>query len=313
MRAVWRYAATLAFSCSMASAALAQDAEPGAGLEIGVRYWLSTGETSTSHDASSGTCFGVPCGNPTSTLTYDQLNASSVELYARKRFGEQWFVKGNAGIGVVPNGRLIDQDFVVNQLLVLESVSGLSGKLYYATIDVGREIWKSGNTSVGLFLGYQRWNERLDAYGISNTGNAVLSFPPPLPGDNVPVISNERIWDSARLGVEWRSQRGRTRFQGELAFVPYASYRNEDSHWLRQNTLGPSPNIIATGHGTGYQFEVELRRSYPDFFGLEFGVGYRAWRLASSKGEMTFVGGTFPVVDLGSERQGVTFTVSKTW
>ena len=129
----------------------------------------------------------------------------------------------------------------------------------------------------------------------------------------MPVISNERIWDSARLGVEWRSQRGRTRLQGELAFVPYASYRNEDSHWLRQNTLGPAPNIIATGYGTGYQFEVELRRSYPDLFDLEFGIGYRAWRLASSKGEMTFVGGTFPVVDLVSERQGVTFTVSKTW
>ena len=67
MRAVWRYAATLAFSCSTADAALAQEAAPGAGVEIGVRYWLSTGETSSSHDASGGTCFGVPCGNPTST------------------------------------------------------------------------------------------------------------------------------------------------------------------------------------------------------------------------------------------------------
>ena len=134
-----------------------------------------------------------------------------------------------------------------------------------------------------------------------------------LPGNTVPVISNEQRWDSARLGAEMRSVRGRTRFQAELALIPYAKYRNEDSHWLRQNTLGPAPNIIATGHGRGAQFEFEVRRSFPDFFDLEFGLGYRYWKMESTKGTMTFVGESFPVVDLMSERQGVMFSVTKTW
>ena len=297
-----------------ATAAQAQEPAPSSGLEIGVRYWLSTGETSSSHDASGSICFnGVACGNPTSTLTYDKLDAHTVELYARKNVGEGWFVKGNAGIGAIANGRLIDQDFFVGQVLFLETVSGLTGKLYYGGVDVGREMWRSGNTTFGLFAGYQRWNERLDAYGISNTGDAAFVFVGALPGENVPVISNEQIWDSLRLGVEWNSQRGRTRFQGELALVPYAKYRNEDSHWLRQDSLGAAPNIIAEGHGAGVQLDLELRRSYPDFFGLDFGIGYRLWKLKSTKGEMTFVGQAFPVVDLSSERQGFTFTVSKNW
>src|SRR5262245_15752311 len=119
MRRAWIAAATL----SLASAHAQNAEQPASGWEVGVRYWLSTGETSSSHDASSQSCFGVPCGNPTSTLTYDKLDAHTVELYARKSFGERWFVKGNAGIGVIPNGRLVDQDFVVFQILALESVS----------------------------------------------------------------------------------------------------------------------------------------------------------------------------------------------
>ena len=61
------------------------------------------------------------------------------------------------------------------------------------------------------------------------------------------------------------------------------------------------------------QLDLEVRRSYPDFFGLDFGVGYRLWKLSSTKGDMTFGGETFPVVDLDSKRHGFTFTVAKVW
>lgn len=297
----------LSLQCA-AAGALAQEPEQRR-FEVGVRYWISSGETRSSHDASGA---DPMLGNPTSTLTYDKLGAHTAELYARKGFGERWFVKGNAGIGTISHGRLIDQDFATSQILVFETTSGLNGKLYYGTIDFGREVAKSGNSTLGLFAGYQHWNERLDAYGASNSGDPFFVFTN-LPGNTVPVISNEQMWDSARLGAELRSVRGRTRFHAELALIPYARYRNEDSHWLRQNTLGPAPNIIATGRGSGAQFEVEVRRSYPDFFDLEFALGYRYWKMESNKGTMTLGGESFPVVDLMSERQGVTFSVTKAW
>jgi hypothetical protein len=265
--------------------------------------------TTSSHDASG---LDPTLGNPTSTLTYDKLDSQTVELYARKGFHENWFVKGNVGIGTIPNGRLVDQDFFAGQALFLETVSGLSGKLYYGSVDIGRKIGRSGNSSFGLFVGYHHWNERLDAYGFSNTNQALFVFTQEL-GDNVPVISNEQTWDSLRIGAELTSTRGRTRFQVDLALIPYAKYRNEDSHWLRQDTLGPAPNIIATGRGVGGQLDVEVRRSFPEYFGLELGVGYRYWKLSSTSGTMTFGGNSFTVTELISERQGVTFTVSKVW
>jgi hypothetical protein len=309
-----RFVAVFLILGGAAGGALAQSqpdpaAEAASTLEVGVRYWVSTGKTTSSHDAS-----GVDpiLGNPTSTLTYDKLGAHTAELYARKAFGERAFIKGNVGIGTIPHGEFIDQDFFVGQALFLETTSAATGKLYYGTIDIGRDMWKRGTTTYGLFVGYQRWNERVDAYGLSNTGNALFDFTS-LPGSNVPTVSNEQIWDSARIGLEMKGQRGRTRFQAELALIPYAKYRNEDSHWLRQDTLGPAPNIIATGRGRGAQFEFELRRSYPEFFGLDLGVGYRYWRLDSKSGTMTFGGESFPVVDLSSERQGLMFSATKAW
>lgn len=308
MRKVQRIAAVFASLQCAAGGALAQAPEAHR-LELGVRYWMSTGQTRSSHDAS-----GVDpiLGNPTSTLSYDKLAAHTAELYARKALGERWFVKGNAGIGTITHGRLVDQDFATSQALIFETTSGLDGKLYYGTIDFGREVAKSGNSTFGLFAGYQYWNERLNAYGASNSGDPFFVFTA-LPGNTVPVISNEQMWDSARLGAEMRSVRGRTRFQAEVALIPYARYRNEDSHWLRQDTLGPAPNVIATGQGRGAQFEFEVRRTFPDLFDLEFGLGYRYWKMESTKGTMTFGGGSFPVVDLMSERHGVTFSVTKAW
>src|SRR5215213_1128915 len=101
MRKVRRIAAVfLGLQCA-AGGAVGQDPEPR-NLEIGVRYWISSGQTQSSHDASGADPI---LGNPTSTLTYDKLGAHTAELYARKSFGERWFVKGNAGIGTITHGR----------------------------------------------------------------------------------------------------------------------------------------------------------------------------------------------------------------
>jgi hypothetical protein len=311
MRQAWFLGAAIL----VVAGAQAQDPpEAASGLEFGVRYWAAGGKTERAHDASQQF---PAAGNPTSVLTYDKLYSNIAELYARKPFGERWFVKGNVGIGSIRNGRLVDQDYdsaFGQQILVFETVSGLSGNLRYGTIDIGRDMWKSGNTTFGVFLGYNYWNERLDAYGFSNTGQSFFVFSVE-PGDNVPVISNDLTWQSARVGVEMRSVRGHTRFSAELAFVPYAKYRNEDSHWLRQSPgdLGPAPNVIATGHGWGGQAELEVRRTYPQYFGLDFGVGLRYWKLKSSQGSQTQGSLEFPIVDLQSERFGVMLSAGKSW
>jgi hypothetical protein len=282
--------------------------EAASGLEIGVRYWLSSGLTKRAHDASS---FSPILANPTSVLDYDDLWANSVELHARKAFAEKWWVKGNLGVGRINTGTFTDQDFVIfgGQKFYAETVSGMSGRLNYGTIDLGREIWRRNNTALGVFAGYNQWNEHLTSYGYSSTtGGGSL-------GDHAPAVGNDLTWRAARVGAVFSAQRGRTRYALEAALVPYATYRNADSHFLRQspNDLGPAPNVIGQGRGTGGQLELEVRRLYPQYFGLEFGLGVRYWNLASSHGTQEQAGLNFPLVFLKSERLGALLSVTRAW
>jgi len=304
MRGAWVFVLA-----AIAPGALAQDPPPAsAGFEMGVRYWVGSGSTTRSHDASSFTPLAL---NPTSTLTYSDLDANTLELYARKRFGERWFAKGNLGVGRVNTGTFTDQDFFIDMgvPVMTQTVSAVSGKLQYATIDVGRDIWQIGNATVALFAGYQQWSEQLDGPGFSDSFGSLSLDPGTL------AISNELTWKSLRLGVEARAVRGRTRFTVEAALVPYAEYRNEDSHHLRQSPadLGPVPNVIATGRGFGGQLEAEVRRSYPALWDLDLGIGVRYWRLDSDQGSQSQAGLSFPIVNLLSERYGFTFSATKSW
>jgi len=305
MRGAWFF---VSLAIAGAGAHAQTPPEATGGWEAGVRYWLNTGSTQRSHDASA---FSPILANPTSTLIYGGLDSHVVELHARKGFGEGWFVKGNLGIGTVNTGTFTDQDFIIlgGVRFMAETTSAVSGKLQYATIDAGRELWRTGNTTVALFAGYQHWNERLDGHGLQD------SFGPSSLPASVLVISNQLTWKSLRLGAEARSVRGRTRFTLEAALVPYAKYRNEDSHYLRQDPadLGPAPNVIGDGWGWGGQLEAEVRRSFPGLWGLELGVGYRYWKLDSKEGTQRQAGLEFPLVDLRSERHGVTFSATKAW
>ena len=304
-----RGALVFAAALVAAAGAQAQPAEEPAGFELGVRYWLSSGMTRRAHDASS---FSPILANPTSVLEYDDMWANSIELYARKTFGEKWWVKGYAGIGRINTGTFTDQDFIIlgGDLFYAETVSGMDGDLKYGTVDIGREVWRRGSSALSVFVGYSQWSEQLTAYGFTLTTGIGGSF-----DNGVAVIANDLTWKAARLGLAATAERGRTRYAVEAAYVPYATYRNEDSHFLRQDPddLGPVPNVIGEGRGTGFQFELEVRRVYPQLWDLEFGFGIRWWKLASTHGTQSQAGLNFPLVDLKSERLGALFTLGRSW
>jgi hypothetical protein len=304
-----RRACIAAATVFLIASAHAQTEQQGSGWEVGVRYWLSSGMTRRAHDASS---FDPTLGNPTSRLEYDDMWANSIELYGRKTLGEKAWIKGYAGLGRINTGTFTDQDFVVigGSLFYQETLSGLSGKLNYGTIDLGREVWRRGQDALSVFAGYQQWNEQVTAYGFWRTTGVGGTL-----SDSVPAVANELTWRSMRLGLAAAAQRGRTKYAAEVAWVPYATYRNEDSHFLRQSPsdLGPVPNVIGEGRGDGWQLELEVRRVYPQLYGLEFGLGLRWWNLASRSGDQSAAGLSFPLVELKSERLGGLFTVGKSW
>src|SRR5262249_12542234 len=150
---------------------------------------------------------------PTSTLEYDDMWANSGELYARKALGEKWWIKGNAGLGRINTGTFTDQDFIIlsGSLYYAETVSGMDGKLNYATVDLGREVWRRDSDVLSVFVGYQHWNEHVTAYGFTRTTGIGGSF-----DNNSPVVANDLTWKSLRLGLAAGAQRGRTKYSAEV-------------------------------------------------------------------------------------------------
>jgi len=304
----------LAFVLALAGvcpAVFAQAAwESQAGLEAGLRFWLSTGRTLLSHNAQG---LDPMFGNPTSILTYEDLEGHVLELHARWTTADRWFIKGNVGLGVIRNGSFDDEDYLAGQVKFLDTTSSVTEKrLSYFSLDIGRDLWRtgSGRTTAGLFAGFQAWNEQVDAFGV-----IVTHDPFDLAGGNLPdsllVISNDVTWKSLRFGLSTRTSISeRTSIVMDLALVPYTTVRNEDSHHLRSD-LGPVPNIIKTGRGWGAQADLELRHAIGE--NLELGVGVRHWWLKATRGTDVALGTAVPIVDLESTRTGVTFTLVQRW
>jgi len=68
------------------------------------------------------------------------------------------------------------------------------------------------------------------------------------------------------------------------------------------------PNVIKEGVGTGVQLDLELRYAFSQRTLL--GAGLRYWRLKAQHGTDNV---DFPLVELISERIGVTLSLARTW
>jgi outer membrane protein Pom len=278
------------------------------GWELGLRYWYSSGIARWSHNAQS---IDPSAGNPTSILTYDEVNAHAIELHARKNFRHRWFVRGNAGLGGIRRGSFDDEDYAAGQVKFSDSTSPVKGnRLTYASVDLGRDLWVigEGSTTVGLFAGYHHWSERLDAFGATYSVNFVGA---PSIDTSVRVISNEAKWSSLRAGVTFTTRMNpATKLSIDAAWVPYARLRNEDSHFLRSD-FGPTPNLFINGRGYGVQLDLELRHAVSD--GWELGAGLRHWWLRTSRGDVSTATFSAPLVELQSQRTGVTLSATRRW
>ena len=275
--------------------------------ELGARYWLSDGETKRSHSAQDL----VPSlGNPTSVLTFDGLKARIVELHARKAFANEFYLRGNVGLGSIRGGNFDDVDFLAGQVVDTETSSAVKGdQVRYFSIDVGHDFWATsdGRGTLGAFVGYHYWRERLDAFGARFIVPAGAAGIP----ESVAVVSNETTWKSIRVGFAGRMRLGaKTRLLAELAYVPRSDLKDEDSHFLRSD-LGPPPNIRLEGRGKGVQFELELRHAI--LKDLELGAGYRYWRLRSTEGTRQAAGLSLPLVEFESQRSGLMLSLTKRW
>jgi hypothetical protein len=294
---------------AISSGAIAQDEWPVSRRgELGVRWWVSTGETKISHNAQ---VLNPAFGNPTSVLVYENLDANTFELFARQNLRNDLFLKVLFGAGQINRGSFDDEDFSAGQIKTSDTNSSVTqGRIGYGIVDFGYHwVFGEGAVTLGVFGGFAQWVEDYDAYGSTTTVGNIPNL-----SRDINVISNKVRWRALRAGFAGQFALGRARLGVDLALVPYGRLHNQDSHHLRDD-LGPVPNIIDEGEAWGVQFDAELR--YELMRRTEIGVGWRFWYLEVRDGTTDFRNFNFaeeaPLVDFYTRRYGLTFSLRRTW
>jgi hypothetical protein len=239
---------------------------PSLEYEFGARYWLSTGKFQWDNK--------IPGGFNVSRLTYDDLTGHSGELFARVDGANNIFVKAQAGIGVIPDGKQNDEDWGIFQAISYSNTRSneQDGKLSYGTIDLGYDIWRGLGYKVGPFLGYNYYTQRSDTRGCVQIANP--NFPCLAPGDNRLVGTQDVEWNSMRIGLsgEFVLPYG-LRLSADAAYLPIASFTGRDNHLLRDTTT----YFDQTANGEGVQIEAMLAYDFSNR--LSIGVGGRYWAM----------------------------------
>jgi hypothetical protein len=277
--------------------------------ELGARYWQSVGKTRFSFNSSRQ---DPALGNPTSVLSYDDMDAFSGEFFWYARNDYNTFAKGFVGGGAVRGGSLDDEDYFAGQVKFSDTYSKVKGDdLIYGTIDVGQRFLLADRATIvalSPFIGFNFWQETAAAYGVRCNRDDIDGVLCPTNSIVVPfsteVITNEANWASLRLGGELKIKLwDRLTLMGEGAVLPVAYVWNEDSHILRTD-LGRLPNIEYRGTGWGYQLEAALRFDFTPEWSA--GAGVRYW-YASVDGTTEFLnfGAKVPLKEFTSERFGV--------
>lgn len=280
---------------------------PDPAFELGTRMWFSQGKTNFGLNSSK---IDPALGNPTSTLSYDNLDGISGEVFFRAKNDTNFVFKGLVGGGGIISGSLDDQDYFKHQIRFSDTYSSVDGSdLVYGTIDLGYDFKFDDYFTLTPFVGFNMWKESVDAFGARCLKDEVQgAFCGPPGHVAVPfttkVIHNETNWASLRLGAEVQKKlTDRISFVGDFALLPGAYVWNEDSHRLRQR-LGRTPNIEDRGTGWGAQIDAELR--YEINPNWSAGAGVRYW-YATTNGVSDFVnlGVKADLEDFTSERFGV--------
>ncbi|MBI5131224.1 MAG: outer membrane beta-barrel protein [Rhodopseudomonas palustris] len=255
---------------------------PGWTVEVGGRYWYSSGRFQKDLGATFNQNQQTTLN---SRLTYDS-KANSGELFGRVDSPYDVFVKGFIGGGKLVNGgELTDEDWLLGGGTVPYSntLSSVKGDITYGTVDLGYNVLSGPGYKVGGFVGYNYYRENKSGYGCIQFANPNAGCIPAIP-TSVLVITEDDKWQSLRVGATAEMMLGYGfKLTGDAAYLPYVSVKGVDNHVLR-NLVSPE-----TGHGQGVQLEAIL--SYYVTPNFSIGAGGRYWAMWATKDAYTNFGG----------------------
>ncbi|WP_234050171.1 MULTISPECIES: outer membrane protein [unclassified Xanthobacter] len=253
----------------------------GWSAEVGGRYFVSTGRM------QKDLMHPVLPDRLNSRLIYGNTTGQSLETFFRFENRDGLFLKGFAGLGTLSGGSLYDEDFPAD-IAYSNTISDLKdGQLAYGALDLGMELVRQGESSLGAFVGYRALYQNVNGFGCrqiaSDTTCDVASqqaYPALLSSIG---LSETETWQGVALGLNSRMQLSdRLRLEVDAAYLPYATRSSADNHWFRAD-INPQAE---TGHGWGAQLEAVLSYAVTDR--LNMGLGGRYWYFATNEASTVF-------------------------
>jgi len=296
--------------------------------KLGLRYWHSEGETEWSHCASTACGGGASnyespyagYGDPTSKLNYSGTNAGIGEIFGTYTI-DKILLMGKYGNEIAKNdgGKFRDQDWLRNSsngnsYIFSDTLSNIRNtKVNYYTADLGMMVdEKTTGMKIAPFLGYMRYKEKLNAYGLLYQTPELTAEGVPAPGtqyysDSTLVIQNDITWTGFRIGADVDYPLSKEfNFNLNVAYVFGLDADNKDSH-VKRDDLGPTPNIKNIGNGD-YGYMIDILGQYNYSAQLKFDLGYRWWVFDTDSGNTKFGPNfttAYPNRSLKSERSGL--------
>jgi outer membrane protease len=281
-RAVWP---SLSSVYPVKAAALKAWPQPtGWSVEVGARYWFSSGRYQWDN-------FFVP-DIAESRLTYGDMTGHSGEAFGRLDTPANIFIKGFVGAGSITGGNMRDEDWGLHDTgdpVFTGYTNTLSdpvkGPIRYGTADIGFDFLRGPDYKAGVFVGYNYFREVLNAYGCAQTANLASGICAPAEAPSTLIISQAATWQSLRIGYAGEAMlTDRIKIGADLAYLPYVSFNGRDDHWLRAGTFFPQ-----FSHG-GKGVQAELLLSYFVTPNLSVGIGGRYWAMWTDNGSFYCVG-----------------------
>lgn len=266
------------------------------GFEIGNRFWI--GQMSYDYKL-----FDKQPDFLGSRLRWSDVNTLSNETTFRithKKSGV--FLKGYGGLGANYDGSLDDEDYIDDYPTpdgpftgkFLDTYArGDSDSSFYGAVDLGVAVPLPQQWPLYLsgFLGGFAQKQNLLSKGVrcnADEAQQIACQAPPgtvlIPFDQKSIGFETTIY-GARAGLEAVLDiTDRLSWRNEAAYIFTGSFKLEDSHYLRTEELGPTPNFVDEGSGLdGYQFETEISWAFTE--SLSVNAGARYWRFNSGYAE----------------------------
>ncbi|HLL27601.1 MAG TPA: outer membrane protein [Xanthobacteraceae bacterium] len=250
-------------------------------LEIGTRYLYGWGRFQKNFGLDPP--FGFPPNTLVSRLTYDNMLTNSGELFARFDAPNNFMLKGFAGAGEGKTGHMNDEDMGVGGVFMRYSntiADPVTDRLRYLTIDAGYDWLKGSGYRVASFVGFNRFNSHMEAFGCAPI--VAVNCIPPAPNTGHANITEFDRWDAVRLGTAAEVMiLPQLKLTAEAAYLPYVSFKGVDHHYFG-NTSDVYKVFPSGGHGRGVQLESVVSYEVTERFSI--GIGGRYWAMWTTKG-----------------------------